>query len=184
MRGDDGGLRALLADERGVAASLDFLLSMVIRVAVFTVFIALSVTFAMGLSAQSPADYYAAQAGADRLAEDLLVDDVGDDELSRSCTEAFFAKQTGTCGFKSSWASSRDYLDAALSIHQRKSVNVSVRRLDNGDIVRVNGQRLAMGPHLDGADDDTLYTFKRQAPLDRDGDDDLEWVTIYSNVWG
>jgi hypothetical protein len=177
------GVHELLRDdERGIASQFDFLTSIAITVTAVGLFLVAGVTLLSGAGAEVPAGDVAAERGAATLTDDHLVENVGDTQLSRQCTEAFFAKDTSVCGFQSGWTSGDEkYLNQALAI-QYRNLNVTITD-SSGDITSIDGTRLTLGDDPVNAGNQTVAVWTRHVALDSDDDGEGEYHTLTVRSW-
>jgi len=145
-RGSTGGL---LRDDRGQAEQIDFLNGMIILLfGVGLFFAGGSVLFSIGVD--SNPDREGAALNADqRLVEDLLVSDIRDTELDRSCADAYFRMNgSGVCtraaGVVSNATTEQGWLRRSLGVESDLRVNVTV--VDNGTILTSGNVQYALGP--------------------------------------
>jgi hypothetical protein len=164
-----------------MTSTFDMMVAFIILVTAVGVFTASGISFLGSVSAEDTSKKLAAHRAADRLADDLLVDEPMADSLDTTCTRKFFQKDTSTCGFDSSWTTgSGDYLE---NVFELSNTNIHVRIVDtSGSPAVVSGTTLTLGDTIPSSDD-TVYKWERHVALDADGDSTLEWHTLKVYIW-
>lgn len=167
--------------DRGLATQVDFLTSMVIRLAAFGLVMTVGTSLLYGALATEYTNDAVAERAAARLADDLLVTSPGDALLNASCTRAFFAREVGPCGVEPAWRDdSIPYLNAALAVGPPRRLNVTLTDR-NGTIGSLDGVRLALGdPHP--TQSSTRRRWHRQVGLPTSGA--VDWYRLTVVVWG
>jgi hypothetical protein len=165
--------------DRGQAEQLDFLNGMIILLFGVGVFFAGgSVLFSIGID--SSPDRQGATLNADqRLVEDLLVSDVRETELNRTCTEAYFGMNaSGVCtrapGVVNDSMTEQGWLRHSLGLEDELRVNVTV--VDDGSVVTSSGVEYALGPSP--PPDSAVFESNRFVTFG-----DGEYYTVFTRVW-
>jgi hypothetical protein len=165
---------------RGISSTFDFMVAFVILVSAVGLFLGSGISYLDAAGAEDSSENIAAQRAADRLTDDLLADQPLDSSLDTDCTRKFFAKDTSSCGFKSTWTSgSTDYLENVFKLDASIHVKITDR---NGNPASLSGTTLTIGDQIP-SNGDTLYKWNRLVGLDTDGDSTLEWNQLTVYVW-
>lgn len=135
--------------DRGQAEQIDFLNGIIILLfGVGLFFAGGSVLFSIGVDS-SPDREGAALNADQRLVGDLLVTDIRDTELNRSCADAYFSMNesrvcTRASGVVSNATTEQQWLRRSLGVESELRVNVTV--VDDGSVVTNATVEYALGP--------------------------------------
>ena len=164
---------------RAQAEQLDFLNGMILLLFGVGLFFA-GASVLLDIGADSSPDRKGATLNADqRLVDDLLVDEIGDPTLARTCADAYFGRnETGVCAratglVDSSWSEQR-WLRRSLGLESERGVNVTV--VDNGSVLNSSGVPYALGP---SPPSDTAVFESNRFVTFGDG----EYYTVFLRVW-
>ena len=168
-------------EDRGQVVAIDFLFSMIIRVTAIGIVLAASATLMYSAVGTSYTEEFAAQNGANQLADDVLLTSPGHGVLNASCTEAFFAKDTSVCGHNDEWTSGENpYLNEVFGLNETTDLNVTIRTT-SGDLASLSGTDLALGNAVPTNGD--VHSWRRTVALDTNGDGNPEWHILRVRAW-
>lgn len=167
--------------DRGQVVTIDFMFSMIIRVAAIGIVLAASATLMYSGVGTSYSDEFAAKNGAALLADDVLLEEPGDSILDSTCTEGFFDQDTTVCGHHGEWTSGESpYLNEVFGLNETTQLNVAIWN-PSGKISSIDGTELALGEVI--PDSGNVYSWRRSVALDTNGDGNVEWHTLRVRAW-
>lgn len=186
-------LHSFVDDTRGIAEQIDFLNGIMVLLLGFGLFMASSGVLLDSASHTGRGQDYTSIRSHEALADDLLVETVGDTVLSGECAEAYFNTETTTttadnCDFNNFDDSSETaYLRSSLGIDSRYEVNVTIEDPSGPLSADVDGdgtsRTFAMG--ADTPESGTVAAYHRQVTFGQDvsGDGEWDYYTLYVRVW-
>lgn len=173
--------------DRAVAGLLDFLTAMVIVMGAVTVYFTAA---AVLIDVQKEQSTAAANAGIrveERLVDDILRNQTGDQVVAAGCTRSFF-EGTGnrSCGFEDN-GRGQTFLRRVFGVSEAYTVNVTMEEagtiLDRSHTPGGTDYRHAIGEPTPLSDSVTVYYRTVTFGSDDDGDGRTEYYTVYVRLW-
>jgi len=173
--------------DRGVAGLLDFLTAMVIVIGALGVYFTAAAVLVDIQADQGASTAHAGLRAQERLADDVLKYDPGNETLAPGCVRSFFTGDANrTCGV-ADHGDGQAFLRGALGVGERFAVNATLED-DRGPVTMdpTGGGRPYR--HAIGAsvpDDRPVTVYERTVTFgdDTDGDGRLDYFTVRLRLW-